>query len=52
MTHLGYLGIAFALVWVGFAFYLVSISRRQAKLESQIDKLSSRNAESSKGLDG
>ncbi len=38
MDNLGFLGIAYALVWIGFVLYLFSIARRLRRLESRLDK--------------
>jgi len=38
MDNLGFLGIAYALVWIGFALYLFSIARRLRKLEDRLDR--------------
>ncbi len=41
MDGLGYLGLAFVLVWVGIALFLFSVSRRQRALEKRIEELRS-----------
>lgn len=38
MDNLGFLGIAYALVWLGFVLYLLSIGRRIRRLEDRLDK--------------
>jgi CcmD family protein len=37
MDNLGFLGIAYALVWIGFVAYLYSIGRRLRKLEERLN---------------
>ncbi|HVL50158.1 MAG TPA: CcmD family protein [Actinomycetota bacterium] len=39
MDGLGFLGLAYGLVWLGIALFLFSISRRQRSLEKRIDEL-------------
>ncbi|HEX2180514.1 MAG TPA: CcmD family protein [Actinomycetota bacterium] len=41
MDGLGYLGLAFVLVWVGITLFLFSVSRRQRALEKRIEELRS-----------
>lgn len=38
MDNLGFLGIAYALVWIGFVLYLFSIARRLRKLEERLNR--------------
>lgn len=39
MDGLGFLGLAYGLVWLGIALFLFSVSRRQRSLEKRIDEL-------------
>lgn len=39
MDGLGYLGLAYALVWVGIALFLFSVTRRQRSLEKRVEEL-------------
>lgn len=39
MDGLGFLGLAFIVVWVGLAGYLFSVSRRQKTLERRLEAL-------------
>jgi CcmD family protein len=41
MTHLNYLGIAYAVAWIGISAYLLSLSRRQRALEKRLKDLQS-----------
>jgi CcmD family protein len=41
MTHLNYLGIAYAVVWIGISAYLLSLARRQRALEKRLKDLTS-----------
>lgn len=43
MDNLGFLGIAYAVVWLALAAYLFSIMRRQRALEKRMDALKKRN---------
>ncbi|HEX2053348.1 MAG TPA: CcmD family protein [Actinomycetota bacterium] len=40
MEGLGYLGLAYGIVWAGIALFLFSVSRRQRALEKRIAELS------------
>lgn len=39
MSKLAYLGMAYAVVWIAIAGYLVSIARRQRALEKKMEEL-------------
>lgn len=39
MSKLAYLGIAYGVVWLAIAGYLISIARRQRALEKKMDDL-------------
>ncbi len=39
MDGLGFLGLAYGLVWIGIALFLFSVSRRQRALEKRIEEL-------------
>lgn len=39
MDGLGFLGLAYIVVWLGLAGYLFSVSRRQRALEKRLDAL-------------
>jgi CcmD family protein len=43
MDNLGFLGIAYAIVWIALAAYLFSIVRRQRSLEKRMDELQRRD---------
>lgn len=40
MNNLGFLAVAYAVIWVGLALYLLSITRRQRALDRRLDELS------------
>lgn len=42
MIGLGYLAAAYTAVWIGIVLYLLSIGRRAARLERDLDDLRSR----------
>jgi len=44
-TKLLYLGLAFALVWIGIAGYLLSLTRRQKALEQRLTELQNPKSE-------
>ncbi|HLF70284.1 MAG TPA: CcmD family protein [Actinomycetota bacterium] len=39
MSGLGYLGLAYAVLWLGLGGYLWSLARRQRSLEKRIDEV-------------
>lgn len=39
MEGLGFLGLAYGLVWLGIALFLFSVSRRQRDLEKRVEEL-------------
>lgn len=39
MDGLGFLGLAYLVVWVGLAGYLLSVTRRQKSLERRLEAL-------------
>jgi CcmD family protein len=41
MNHLGYLGAAYAVIFVLIALYVIVIGRRQARLEREVRRLES-----------
>jgi CcmD family protein len=41
LDGLGFLGLAFVLVWVGIVLFLFTVSRRQRALEKRIEELRS-----------
>jgi CcmD family protein len=43
MDNLGFLGIAYAFVWLALGAYLLSIMRRQKSLERRIEDLKKRD---------
>jgi len=48
-TKLLYLGLAFALVWIGIAGYLLSVTRRQKALEKRLTELQDSKSDSESG---
>ncbi|CAN5645557.1 hypothetical protein BH24ACT26_BH24ACT26_23190 [soil metagenome] len=42
MSELGWLFVAFLVVWIGIGGYLLSVGARQRKLERRLDELSRR----------
>jgi CcmD family protein len=43
LDNLGFLGLAFLLVWVGIVAYLLTVTRRQRALERRLEELEKRN---------
>ncbi|HEX2259554.1 MAG TPA: CcmD family protein [Actinomycetota bacterium] len=43
MDNLGFLGLAFVVVWLGIAIYLLTVTRRQRALEERLEELEKRN---------
>ncbi|MEX2553953.1 MAG: CcmD family protein [Actinomycetota bacterium] len=39
MDDVGYLGVAFVLVWFGIVVFLISVTRRQKALEKRVEEL-------------
>jgi len=39
MSGLGYLGIAYVVVWLGIVAFLFAVTRRQRTLEKRLDEL-------------
>ena len=39
MDDLGYLGVAYVLVWIGIVVFLFSVTRRQKALEKRVEEL-------------
>ena len=54
MNHLGYLGAAYAIIFILIAFYVIVIGRRQARLEREVRRLESalRNKEPAPTAEG
>jgi CcmD family protein len=44
MDNLGFLGLAYGVVWLGIAFYLLRIGLRQRDLEQRLEELKKRKA--------
>lgn len=44
MDNLGFLGLAYGLIWLGIASYLLRLSRRQRELEQRLEDLKNRKA--------
>jgi CcmD family protein len=42
LDSLGFLGLAFVVVWLGIAAYLLAITRRQRALEQRLEELKTR----------
>ncbi len=39
MSHLGFLFTAYLLIWIALAIYMLSIFRRQSRLETELQSL-------------
>ncbi|NOZ55567.1 MAG: CcmD family protein [Calditrichaeota bacterium] len=39
MSHLGFLFTAYLLIWIALAIYMLSIFRRQSRLEAELQSL-------------